>query len=103
MIVDQSLNRGGIGAIAHLARQYAKHRKRHPDVFPLIKLNVDEYQHKIRELGWIKFPVFEPAGYAPKTDMLAALATAGYAADVDLAPEDESEDPADKLNDEIPF
>src|SRR5262249_21270102 len=66
-------SRGGLGAIADLARRYARHRKRHPGVFPVIALNVDSYQHKIRERGRIKFPVFEPAGYAPKTDFLAAL------------------------------
>jgi hypothetical protein len=55
------------------------------------------------DLGRIKFPVFDPAGYAPKTDFLAALATAGYAADVDLVPEEPEDDPADKLNDEISF
>jgi hypothetical protein len=97
-------SRGGIGAIAKLVRQYAKHRKRHPDVFPLVALNVDSYQHKKRELGRIKFPVFDPAGYVPKTDFLAALATAGYAADVsDMVPEEPEADPEDELNDQCPF
>ena len=93
-------SRGGLGAIADLSRRYALHRKRHPNVFPVIALNVDSYQHKIRELGRIKFPVFEPAGYAPKNDFLAALAGAGL-----IATESETAeaDPADELNDEVPF
>ncbi|HYQ07207.1 MAG TPA: hypothetical protein VER26_09550 [Xanthobacteraceae bacterium] len=94
-------SRGGLGAIADLSRRYARHRKRHPNVFPMIALNVDSYQHKIRELGRIKFPVFEPAGYAPKTDFLAALAGAGLTA-VE-SPETAEADPADELNDEVPF
>jgi hypothetical protein len=72
-----SSSRGRIGAIALLVRRYARHRKRHPEVFPLIKLSVDSYQHKIKELGRIKVPVFEPAGYVAKTDFLAALTGAG--------------------------
>ena len=102
MFTFTTSSRGGIGAIADLARRYARHRKRHPDVFPLVALNVDSYQHKIRELGRIKFPVFEPAGYVPKTDMLAALAGAGVTA-ADIMPEDEVEEEADNLNDEIPL
>src|SRR5262249_8267461 len=95
-------SRGGLGAIADLSRRYARHRKRHPDVFPVIALNVDSYQHKIRELGRIKFPVFEPAGYAPQTDFLAALPGGGLAAgDVEVGPSEA--DPADELNDEVPF
>jgi hypothetical protein len=97
-------SRGGIGAIARLGRQYAKHRRRHPDVFPLIAINNDSYQHKIKELGRIKFPVFEPAGYVSKTDFLAALATAGYAsANTNTDVEPESEGPEDDFNDAIPY
>jgi hypothetical protein len=33
-------SRGGLGAIAHVARRYAQHRRRHPDVFPKITLRV---------------------------------------------------------------
>jgi hypothetical protein len=32
-------SRGGLGAIADLSRRYARHRKRHPNVFPVIALN----------------------------------------------------------------
>jgi hypothetical protein len=94
-------SRGGIGAIALLLRKYTNHRKRHPDVFPVITLNVDSYQHKDRNLGRIQFPVFQPAGYAPKTDTLAALAEAGHGGGVE--PEPVEADPEDKMDDEIPF
>jgi hypothetical protein len=99
-------SRGGISAIAGLARRYANHRKRHPDVFPLIALGVDSYQHPNREFGRIKFPVFAPAGYAPKKDFLAALAAAGIvtAEPAQLAPAQVEKDALDDmLNDEIPY
>jgi hypothetical protein len=90
-------SRGGIGAVADLARRYARHRQKHPNVFPLIALNVDSYQHKDPQLGRIKFPVFEPAGYLPKADFQAALA--GQASEPELA----EDDPEDKFNDAVPF
>jgi hypothetical protein len=93
-------SRGGINAVALLLRRYANHRKRHPDTFPVIKINTDSYQHKDRDLGRIKFPVFEPAGYLPKGDFLAALAEAGHTA-AEAAPV--AADPADEFNDAIPI
>jgi hypothetical protein len=94
-------SRGGISAIAQLLKRYANHRKRHPNVFPLIALNVDSYQHKDRNLGRIQIPVFEPSGYAPKTDFLAALAEAGHSGGVE--PEAAEADPEDDFKDAIPF
>jgi hypothetical protein len=95
-------SRGGIGAVAKLVKMYAQHRKRHPDVFPLIKIGTDSYPHKDRTLGRIKFPVFQPAGYVPKTDFLAALAEGGYA--TAEYPEAEAvADFDDEMNDEVPF
>ena len=99
-------SRGGISAIAGLSRRYANHRRHHPDVFPLIALGVDSYQHPNREYGRIKFPVFAPAGYAPKKDFLAALAAAGIvtAEPAQLAPAEVEKDALDDmLNDEIPY
>jgi hypothetical protein len=65
---------------------------------------VDSYQHKDRNLGRIKFPVFEPAGYVPKKDFLAALAEGGYAtAEYPEAASTEAEDDDFKMDDEIPF
>ena len=99
-------SRGGIGAIAGLARRYANHRRRHPDVFPLIALSVDSYQHPNREFGRIKFPVFAPAGYAPKKDFLAALAAAGIATaePAEPAPAETEKDALDDIiDDTIPY
>jgi hypothetical protein len=96
-------SRGGIGAVAKLLRLYAKHRKRHPDVFPLIKINTDSYQHKDTSLGRIKFPVFEPAGYVSKADFLAALAEGGYSTAEYPEPETVEADPEDDFNDEVSF
>ncbi len=96
-------SRGGINAIAMLARRYANHRKRHPDVFPLIALGVDSYQHSNREFGRIKFPVFAPTGYAPKTQFLAALAAAGIAAEPAPVEAQPGNEPGDQFADEIPF
>jgi hypothetical protein len=90
-------SRGGINAIADLARRYARHRAKHPNVFPQIALNVDSYQHKDPQLGRIKFPVFEPAGYLPKADFQAALA--GQASE----PEAAEADPEDDFKDAVPF
>jgi hypothetical protein len=94
-------SRGGVQAIAKLSRRYATHRRRHPDVFPLIELGVGSYQHSNKEFGRIKFPDFVPAGWVPKAPFHAALAAAGLAPSVEPpAPEP---DPADELCDSIPF
>jgi hypothetical protein len=100
-------SRGGISAIAGLARRYANHRKHHPDVFPLIALGVDSYQHPNREFGRIKFPVFTPAGYEPKKRFLDALAAAGVVtaeATPALAPHEVEKDALDDIiDDTIPY
>jgi hypothetical protein len=90
-------SKGGHGAIADLARRYAKHRNKHPNVLPLIALNVDSYLHKDPQLGRIKFPVFEPAGYVPKADFVAALTGATP------EPETPEHDPEDEFNDSVEF
>jgi hypothetical protein len=95
-------SRGGISAIGELCWRYSQHRKRHPDVLPLIALNIDSYQHKVKEYGRIKIPRFTPAGWEPKSKFDAALAAAGFA-----VAENESAEPlpftADELSDMIPF
>src|SRR5262249_54575450 len=69
-------SRGGIGAIGELCRRYSRHHKHHPDVLPMIALDVDSYQHKVKEYGRIKFPKFTPMGWQPKATFDAALAAA---------------------------
>lgn len=95
-------SRGGIGAIGELCRRYAQHRKRHPDVLPMIALDVDSYQHKVKEYGRIKFPKFTPAGWAPKATFDAALAAAGIAV-AEAEPAEPLPTTAEELSDTVPF
>jgi hypothetical protein len=94
-------SRGGLGAVAELCRRYSRHHRHHPDVLPIIALDVDSYQHKQKEFGRIKFPKFNPLGYAPKSVFDDALAAAGYAANEPEPPPTVQAD--DELNDKIPF
>lgn len=91
-------SRGGISAIGGLCRRYGQHRRHHPDVHPMIALDVESYQH--RDFGRIKTPKFTPAGWAPKSKFNEALAAAGLSVEEAAAIES---DPADELSDEIPF
>lgn len=95
-------SRGGISAIARLARRYAQHRKKHPDVYPVIALGVDSYQHPNREYGRIKVPEFTLVGYVPKTKFLAALEAAGLVTAEQPSPPIQPE-PGDAFSDEVPF
>jgi hypothetical protein len=97
-----SASRGGISAIGELCRRYSQHRKRHPDVLPMIALDVDSYQHKVKEYGRIKVPRFTPAGWEPRAKFDAALAAAGFAVTED-APAEPLPSPANEMSDEIPF
>jgi hypothetical protein len=62
-------SRGGISAIGELCRRYSQHRKRHPDVLPIIALDVDSYQHKVKEYG---------------PDQISALLACGLGAEVEI-------------------
>jgi hypothetical protein len=95
-------NDGGLGAVGDLCRLYGRHRKRHPDVHPVIALEVGSYQHANKEYGRIKFPRFTPAGWQPKAKFNAALVAAGFAP-ATVAPLSEGDAPDDDLNDNIPF
>lgn len=96
-------SRGGINTIARLAKRYAAHRKRHPDVYPIISLGVGSYQHPNKEFGRIKFPEFVPAGYEPKTKFLTALETAGIATPEDGSAPPIQPEPSDEFSDAVPF
>jgi hypothetical protein len=118
-----SSSTGGIKSIGNLARRYANHAKRHPDVFPLITLDVGEYPHRNKEFGRVKFPDFQPAGYAPKKHFYEVLEATGVLTaspvpidsennendgnkDVRTAPTIEEPPPCvsqDEFADEIPF
>jgi hypothetical protein len=93
-------SRGGINAIGDLARRYARHRRRNPDVHPVIALDIGSYQHKNKEYGRIKFPQLTPAGYEPKAKFTEAMEAAGLAVSASVG---EATTDDKKLNDEIPF
>src|SRR5262249_5103253 len=59
-------SRSGIGAIGELCRRYSQHKRRPPDVLPIMGLDADSYQHGVKEYGRINFPKFAPRGWAPK-------------------------------------
>jgi hypothetical protein len=93
-------SRGGIGAIGELCRRYSQHKRRHPNVLPIIGLDVDSYQHKVKEYGRIKFPKFAPMGWAPKSTFAEALAAAGLStSETEPAVADDAGD----MSDQIPF
>jgi hypothetical protein len=49
-------SRGGLGAVGDLSRRYGRHRQKHDDVFPIVALDVDSYQHNNKAYGRIKVP-----------------------------------------------
>jgi hypothetical protein len=65
-------SRGGIGALAALARQYARGRAGNPDKFPVVELLVDSYQHSNSAYGRIKVPKLKLVGWEPKITFLTA-------------------------------
>jgi hypothetical protein len=66
-------SKGGIGAIGELCKFYGKAMRERPNDYPVIKLAVGSYQHRDKSLGRIKFPIFEPAGWAAKAPLLKLL------------------------------
>jgi hypothetical protein len=96
-------SRGGLTAVGDLTRRYARHRRAgHRDVHPMIALDVGSYLHQNREYGRIKYPLFTPMGWAPKTAFNDALAAAGFTPGAEPpAPQEEAQ--AEQMNDEVPF
>jgi hypothetical protein len=96
-------SRGGITAVGDLTRRYAWHRRAgHREEHPKIALDVGSYQHQNREYGRIKYPLFVPMGWAPKTAFNEALAAAGFTPESE-PPVPQEEAQAEQMNDEIPF
>jgi hypothetical protein len=95
---------GGRATVSDLVRRFGRHRRHHPDVYPVVSLGVGSYPHKKKEYGRIKYPEFIPAGYESKAKFLAALETAGVL--VAGVPEDGAALPPpqlDDMSDEVPF
>ncbi len=98
-------SRGGLGAVGDLARRYALHRRRHPDVHPVIAFDVDSYLHKDKTIGRVKVPKFTPMGWEPKARFTEALVAAGLqpSEPAPSEPAPSEPEPADDMADEIPF
>jgi hypothetical protein len=94
-------SRGGLGAVGDLCRLYSRHRKKHPDVYPVIALEVGSYQHANKEFGRIKFPKFTLMSWVPKTGFNEALAAAGLTPGKEPPAPEETQ--ADDIDDSIPF
>jgi hypothetical protein len=92
-------SRGGIGALAALARQYARGRAAHPDAFPVIELQIDTYTHSNPAFGRIKVPKFVCVGWEAKSTFFKA---AGL--DTPTTSEGDFDAAAtDKMDDAVPF
>jgi hypothetical protein len=95
-------SRGGIGALAALARTYARGRAGHPERFPVVELRVDSYQHSNSAYGKIKVPAFKAVGWEAKgtfwqaAGMEAAPSPKGGGLGAETVAEDE-------MSDSIPF
>jgi hypothetical protein len=91
--------RGGISALAALARQCARGRAAHPDKFPVIELQVDSYQHST--FGKIKTPKFVVVGWESKSTFFKAAGldspNSGQGGDFGAETADE------EMSDSIPF
>jgi hypothetical protein len=90
----------GLREIGALFRRFNMHGKRHPDVYPIIKLDVGMFTPKGKTITLYK-PAFTPAGYLAKAKFHAALAETGFVGEAETAAR--VEEPADELNDQIPF
>jgi hypothetical protein len=62
-------SRGALNAVAELCRIHSRHAKKNSYQYPVIRLRSDEYQHKVKEFGRIKFPVLGVVGWTAKTDL----------------------------------
>lgn len=58
---------GTRGAIGELAKAYGKNRRMHPTLLPKVALEVDSYQHRNKEYGRIKVPVFKIEDFVDPT------------------------------------
>ncbi|MBR0742106.1 hypothetical protein JQ581_34735 [Bradyrhizobium liaoningense] len=93
-------SRGGHGAIGRLSRAYAHHRRQKPKELPLIGLKCDSYPHSDRQIGRIKVPLFELAGWEAADRVAAALAEIGLTPDVEPPI---AKDRSGDMDDDIPF
>jgi hypothetical protein len=101
-----STSRGGINAIADLARHYGNNQRIHASEFPVVLLKSDSYQHSNNQFGRIKFPVFKRVGWTAKKTFYEAIGAEDMLApkelDADVYGVCTSENPAEGMT-EVPF
>lgn len=88
-------------SLQRLLRRYSTHAKRHPNVYPLVRLKIDFYMHSDRSIGKVFYPTFESAGYVDKLKFCEALEAVGIAVEVPAPAALPSAQ--DEMSDEIPF
>jgi hypothetical protein len=52
-----TLSKGGLGAIGELCKEYGQHERQQPGEWPIVSLEGDSYQHKVRSRGRINYPI----------------------------------------------
>jgi hypothetical protein len=79
-------SRGGINAVADLCKAHDRAIRRQPGCYPLVSLESDSYQHKIKTRGRIKIPLLRIVRYVDAKLYDTALGVARGEPDGLLAP-----------------
>ena len=69
-------SQGGINAVADLCKAHDRAIRRQPGCYPLVCLESDSYQHRVKARGRIKIPVFRLVRYVDARPFNSALAVA---------------------------
>ena len=56
----------GRNAVGKLVTACKQLRKKNPDVYPVVRLDVGGYQHRDPRIGWVAVPAFPVVGQSPK-------------------------------------
>lgn len=100
-------SKGGINAVGSVAGDYGTYVVRHPNEYPVLKLNVNRYQHQNKQYGVIKVPEFGRVGYVNKKDVAGALAALGINGGkhdgVNGNYDEANPPPTDDFSDDVPF
>jgi hypothetical protein len=92
-------SRGGASALGSLLRQYSRHRRLHPNEYPVIELGVGSYQHAKKEYGRVKYPEFKVVGWVARGEVGADAGTLALSS----SEGNEQEPVAPGWDQEIPF
>jgi hypothetical protein len=64
-------SRGGLATLGELAKDYGQRLRQRPGEWPVVSLEGDSYQHRVRSRGRIKIPVFRVVQYVAAKDQPA--------------------------------